>query len=186
MAVEITRQAVKAIPSVVGTANVGSLVGVLHLIRVNLPHRALQMTSLPPIAELLSHDPESRFQQNLALVGTSSTLSHLRYYPDEVLVREFSQMEKNRAFEQRRWVGLETLQIASLDPGPSLDLIIRAAILGSPSRRLRLFDIQRAIRIWSGASLTTVIRPNIFSVGRVYLDLMRRCLSHFPASALIC
>ncbi|KAF8465419.1 hypothetical protein JB92DRAFT_3135981 [Gautieria morchelliformis] len=41
-------------------------------------------------------------------------------------------MEKNRgALEQRRLVGLETLQIASLDPGPSLDLIIRAAILGS-------------------------------------------------------
>ncbi|KAF8465422.1 hypothetical protein JB92DRAFT_3062848 [Gautieria morchelliformis] len=122
------------------------------------------MTSLPPIAELLCHDPESRFRHNLALVGTASTLSHLRYYTDEVLVREFSQMEKNRgALEQRRLVGLETLQIASLDPGPSLDLIIRAAILGSPSRRLRLIDIQRAIRIWSGASLTTVIRNAIYN-----------------------
>ncbi|KAF8504102.1 hypothetical protein JB92DRAFT_2968835 [Gautieria morchelliformis] len=111
------------------------------------------MTSLPPIAELLCHDPE--FQQNLALVGTASTLD---------LIWEFSQMEKNPgALELRRSVGLETLQIASLDPGPSLDLIIRAAIRGSPSRRLRLFDIQRAIRIWSAASLTTVIRNAIYN-----------------------
>ncbi|KAF8504101.1 hypothetical protein JB92DRAFT_2968827 [Gautieria morchelliformis] len=110
------------------------------------------MTSLPPIAELLRHDPESRFQQDLAVLCTSSTRSYQEYYPAEVLIREFCQMQKNPgALEQRRSVGLDTLKRpASLDSGSSLDPIICAAILGSPSRRLRLADV----RLWGKVTLT--------------------------------
>ncbi|KAF8503036.1 hypothetical protein JB92DRAFT_2833500 [Gautieria morchelliformis] len=76
---------------------------------------------------------------------------------------EFTQLEKNSgALEQRRSVGLETLTWSgSLSSGPCLDPLIQAAILGSPSRRLRLADIQEAIERWSKAPLTHRLKQSI-------------------------
>ncbi|KAF8507447.1 hypothetical protein JB92DRAFT_2960620 [Gautieria morchelliformis] len=108
---------------------------------------------LPPITALLGDS------------DTQNTLlcTHREYYPAEELVREFAQLERNPgALEQRRSVGLDTLTWSgSLSSGPCLDPLIQAAILGSPSRRLRLADIQEAIERWSKAPLTPSLKHSI-------------------------
>ncbi|KAF8503201.1 hypothetical protein JB92DRAFT_2833412 [Gautieria morchelliformis] len=109
---------------------------------------------LPPITGLLES------QQDFTSLCTSATPTHRQYYPAKVLVREFGRLERNPgALVQRRSVGLDTLKRpSSLSPGPSLDPMIRAAILGSPSRRLRIAYIQEAIKRWSEAPLTHRIK----------------------------
>jgi hypothetical protein len=141
----------------------------------------MDATFLPPITALLRDcDPDYQLREAFAASCTIATSREKHWqecYTAEELV-EFHRMGNNReytftahqlshrssyswtplarALDQRRSAGQYAPQtgFVSRSPGSSFDPMIKAVILGSPRRRLRLFDIERAIKTRYGVHLT--------------------------------